>query len=268
MLAHLSDLHVGRSDEDDAQAEQLARALVEIGIDHVLVTGDVTHRGRRREWQAFERTFAPLLESHRLTVVPGNHDRLGDDMGDTIMPGARVQTVTQEGLHIVRVNSTGDHNRSWIAGHGMLLAEDLDAIDAALDETPRGHLAVIALHHHVVPLPEEHAAERLSNFLGWPFTSELSRGRELTERLRGRCGLVLHGHRHVPRGVMLQQGVNAVRIFNAGSSTLLGGARVFEHAGGVLVGNPWWLEAASLPGQGVTWAATPSVSHDREWRVA
>jgi metallophosphoesterase superfamily enzyme len=113
MLAHLSDLHVGRSDEDDAQAEQLARALVEIGIDHVLVTGDVTHRGRRREWLAFERTFAPLLESHRLTVVPGNHDRLGDDMGDTIMPGARVQTLTQEGLHIVRVNST-----AITTGHG------------------------------------------------------------------------------------------------------------------------------------------------------
>jgi 3',5'-cyclic AMP phosphodiesterase CpdA len=268
MLAHLSDLHVGRSDEDDAQAEQLARALVEIGIDHVLVTGDVTHKGRWREWATFERTFEPLIASGRLTAVPGNHDRLGDDMGDTIMAGARVQCVTRDGLHIVRVNSTGDHNRSWIAGHGMLLAEDIDAIDAALDETPRGHLPVIAIHHHVVPLPEEHAAERLSNFLGWPFTAELARGRELLDRLRGRCGLVLHGHRHVPRGVRLQEGLHAVRIFNAGSSTLLGGGRVFEHADGVLVGNPWWLETATLPGQGVSWAATPSVSHDREWRVA
>jgi hypothetical protein len=72
----------------------------------------------------------------------------------------------------------------------------------------------------------------------------------------------------VPRGVRLQDGLHAVRIFNAGSSTLLGGARVFEHADGVLVGNPWWLEAEALPGQGITWAATPSVSHDREWRVA
>ncbi|HVZ71336.1 MAG TPA: metallophosphoesterase [Polyangia bacterium] len=268
MLAHLSDLHMGRSAEDDAQAEALARALVEIGIDHVLVTGDVTHRGRRREWELFEDAFERLSADGRLTVVPGNHDRLGDDMGDTIMPGARVQTVTADGLYIVRVNSTGDHNRSWIQGHGILHEADLDAVDAALDETPRDHLAVIALHHHVVPLPEEHAAERLSNFLNLPFTIELGRGRELLQRLRGRCGLVLHGHRHVPRGVRLQEGMHTVRIFNAGSSTILGGARVFEHAGGVLVNSPWWLESSESPGQGVSWAATPTVSHDREWRVA
>jgi predicted phosphodiesterase len=268
MLAHLSDLHMGRSAEDDAQAEQLARALLELGIDHVLVTGDVTHRGKRREWDLFEETFQALLASGRVTVVPGNHDRLGDDMGDTIMPGPRVQSEIVGGLHIIRVNSTGDHNRSWIAGHGLLLPEDIEDIDRALDDTPRDHLAVIALHHHVVPLPEEHAAERLSFFLGWPFTAELGRGRELLDRLRGRCGLVLHGHRHVPRGVLLQQGMHTIRIFNAGSSTLLGGARIFEHAGGVLVGSPWWLEASASAGRGVTWAATPSVSHDREWRVA
>src|SRR6185503_21221533 len=104
MLAHLSDLHVGRSDEDDAQAERLARALAEIGIDHVLLTGDVTHRGRWREWATFERLFEPLLGSGRLTAVPGNHDRLGDDLGDAIMAGERVQCVTRDGLHIVRVN--------------------------------------------------------------------------------------------------------------------------------------------------------------------
>lgn len=268
MLAHLSDLHVGRSPEDDAQAEQLARALLELGIDHVLVTGDVTHKGRLRQWEQFEDTFEELIASGRVTVVPGNHDRLGDDLGDTIMPGARVQSELAGGLHIIRVNSTGDHNRSWIAGHGMLLREDIEDIDRALDATPRDHLAVIALHHHVVPLPEEHAAERLSFFLGWPFTAELQRGRQLLERLRGRCGLVLHGHRHVPRGVLLQQGTHTIRIFNAGSSTLLGGVRIFEHAGGVLVGSPWWLEASASAGRGVTWAATPTVSHDREWRVA
>jgi len=268
MLAHLSDLHMGRSGEDNAQAEQLARALVEIGIDHVLVTGDVTHKGRLSEWNLFAQTFMELSASGRVTVVPGNHDRLGDDLGDTIMPGPRVQSVIADGLHIIRVNSTGDHNRSWIAGHGMCLAEDVDAIDAALDETPRDHLAVIALHHHVVPLPEEHAAERLSFLLGWPFTAELARGRDLLDRIWGRCGLVLHGHRHIPRAVRLQEGMHTIRIFNAGSSTLLGGVRVFEHAGGVLVSSPWWLEASASGERGVNWVATPSVSHDREWRVA
>ena len=63
--------------------------------------------------------------------------------------------------------------------------------------------------------------------------------------------------------------MHTIRIFNAGSSTLLGGARIFEHAGGVLVGEPVVARGASASaGQGVTWVATPTVLGDREWRVA
>ena len=269
MLAHLSDLHMGRSAEDDAQAEQLARALIEIGIDHVLVTGDVTHRGKRREWELFQETFESLLGGGRVTVVPGNHDRLGDDLGRHDHAG-RARAVDHRGR-------PARHPRE-LDGRPQPLLDRRPRHAPARGHrchrrrrsttTPRDHLTVIALHHHVVPLPEEHAAERLSFFLGWPFTAELARGRELLDRIRGRCGLVLHGHRHVPRGVRLQEGMHTIRIFNAGSSTLLGGARIFEHAGGVLVGSPWWLEASASAGRGVTWVATPTVSHDREWRVA
>jgi Icc protein len=268
MLAHLSDLHVGRSAADDAQAEQLAHALLEIGVDHVVVTGDLTHRGRRSELEQFRRAFAGLLGSGRVTVVPGNHDRLGDDLGDDLMPGGRVQVASAAGLYLIRVNSTGAHNRSWIAGHGALLDDDLDDIDRALDAAPRDHMVVVALHHHVLQLPDEHPMERLSSFLGWPFTGELARGRALLERLRGRCPLVLHGHRHMPRGVRLWNGALAVSVFNAGSSTELGGARVFEHVDGALVGGPWWLEASALPGRGVSWAASPTVAHGQAWQMA
>ena len=78
-LAHVSDLHIGRSVESDARAVRLCQALIEARVDHVVVTGDVTHKGRRRELARFEETFAPLREAGRLTVIPGNHDRLGDD---------------------------------------------------------------------------------------------------------------------------------------------------------------------------------------------
>jgi len=242
-FAHVSDLHLGRAPKDEVRAIQLCRALVGLGVDHVVVTGDITHRGHRRELALFERAFAPLLEAGEVTMVPGNHDRLGDDLGDRLMPGPRVQTELADGLYIVRVNSTGPHNRSWIAGHGALEPEDIDAIDDVLDAAPAGHLTVIALHHHVVPLPDEHAVERLSTFLGWPFTSELARGHELLARVRGRCSVVLHGHRHVPRGVQIGDHRGVVQVYNAGSSTGLGAFRVFEHAGGALVGEPWWLQA-------------------------
>jgi 3',5'-cyclic AMP phosphodiesterase CpdA len=242
-FAHISDLHVGRSQETDERAAALCGALLNQGIDYVVATGDITHRGLRRELDTFQELFAPLIAEDRLMVVPGNHDCLGDDVSQGLMPGPRVQTATWPGLYVVRVNSTAAHNRSWLTGQGSLDDADLDAVDAALDAAPRGHVVAIALHHHVLPMPEEHAMERLSSWLGFSFTSELERGRDLLTRIRSRCDLVLHGHRHVPRGARLFGSPRPLHVFNAGSSTQLGRAWVFAHDGqGALLGGPLWLE--------------------------
>jgi 3',5'-cyclic AMP phosphodiesterase CpdA len=246
-LAHLSDLHIGRSVESDARAVRLCQALVESRVDHVVVTGDVTHRGRRRELARFEETFAPLRESGRLTVIPGNHDRLGDDLGDHIMAGDRVQATVAPGLYLVRVDSTGPHNRNWLTGHGRLDEEDLDGIEAALARAPARHLAVVLMHHHPLPLPEDRAVERISSWMGWRFTHELERGQELLDRIRGRCDLLLHGHRHVPcERRPFADDLRPLRVLNAGCSTELGRACIFTHVAGQLVSEPTWLDAMSV----------------------
>jgi Icc protein len=265
-LAHVSDLHMGRSAESDARASRLCQALLDARVDHVVVTGDLTHRGRRRELARFEETFAPLRDSGRLTVVPGNHDRLGDDVGDTIMAGDRVQAKTAPGLFLVRINSTGVHNRSWLTGHGRLDAEDLDAVDAVLDSAPAHHLVVALMHHHPLPLPEDRAVERLSSWMGWRFTTELERGNELLARVRGRCDLVLHGHRHVPcerRPFADLLPLRPLRVFNAGSSTELGRACIFTHVGGQLVTEPTWLDAHAVVPDDVWPELTDAVEGDR-----
>jgi Icc protein len=242
-FAHISDLHIGRSEQNDADAARLCASLVESGVDYVIATGDLTHRGLSRELEIYEQTFAPLLADGRLISVPGNHDCLGDDVSGALMSGPRVQTACYPGLYVVRVNSTGPHNRSWLNGHGSLDDDDLLAIDVALDAAPAGHLVVIALHHHVLPMPEEHAMERLSSWLGFVYTTELARGRDLLVRVRGRCDLVLHGHRHIPRAARLFGPPRPTHIFNAGSSTELGRVRVFAHNGvGHLLGGPLWLD--------------------------
>lgn len=240
-LAHLSDLHLGLSPRTERAAAALCEALIEAGVDHVLVTGDVANRGKLAELAAFERAFAPLLDAGRLSVVPGNHDRLGDDVARWMM-SERVEVEALPGLHLVRVDSTGPHNRSLLAGHGILGERDLEAIDAALDAAPPGALTVLALHHHPLPLPEEHFTERFSSWLGWPNAAELGAGPRLLERIRGRADLVLHGHRHAPSAFHLE-GPRPLGIYNAGSSTQLARARVFTHVAGALAGPPRWLEA-------------------------
>jgi 3',5'-cyclic-AMP phosphodiesterase len=246
-LAHLSDLHLGRSLSIDEAAERLRDTLADGEIDHVVITGDVTHRGRREELARFHQLFGALQQQERVTVVPGNHDRLGDDVGARLMQGGRVQVKSSDDLYLVRVDSTGSHNRFLLAGHGDICERVLDLIDLALEGARAGQLVVVLLHHHPLPLPVETVPEWVVSQLGVPWASELRRGADLLHRLRGRCDLVLHGHRHVPREVRLfPELARPLELFNAGSTTELERFRVFSHLRGVLVGAPCWMKAATL----------------------
>ena len=69
-LVHLSDLHFGRADE--AVVASLARAVHELRPDLVVVSGDLTQRARRRQFQE-ARAFLDSLPKPQI-VVPGNHD--------------------------------------------------------------------------------------------------------------------------------------------------------------------------------------------------
>jgi 3',5'-cyclic-AMP phosphodiesterase len=253
-LAHISDLHVGRDARTDAAAGALAHALADAGIDDVLLTGDVTHRGRAAELATFERLFAPVRD--RLVAVPGNHDRMGDDVGSRLMPGSRVQGELRPGLLVVRLDSTGPHNRFAINSHGLLRHGDVAAVLDAVDAAPPRTLVALMLHHHLHRLPEDHFAERLATLLGWPNAAELDLGRELLARLHGRCDLVLHGHRHAASElVMLPRGGRALHVLNAGATPDLGRARVITHLAGRIVAERW-LELG-VPSR-IAPAATPA----------
>lgn len=236
-VAHLSDLHFGYNDRVLGRNEALCREIMRSGIDHVVVTGDVTNRGRDRELAQFVSAFEPLLCAGRMTIIPGNHDRQTDDVASALMSGARVQVARPPGLYIVRVDSTGPHNRRSYAAHGVLTPTDVADIVAALDEAPPGVLRVVLMHHHPFPLPEEMALERLSTWLGYPFATELREGKRLLEEIQGRCDLLLHGHRHRPSARRV--GVDPTRAFhviNAGSSSFMGSVRVLTHESGRLLG--------------------------------
>jgi len=247
-LAHLSDLHLGRGEATLRRAEALCARLLADEIDDVVVTGDVTHRGRAAEWALFLDAFAPLFEQGRVTVVPGNHDRLSDDVAALIMNGdgdlGRVDVVARPGLHLVRVDSTAPHNRFLVAGHGALCDRVIARCCAALDEGPPDALRVVLLHHHVLPAPVETFPEVLAELVALPFANELALGGRLLAELAGRADLVLHGHRHVPGAheLPIHERAGELRplgVYNAGSSTELGGYRVFRHLAGVRAPAAW-----------------------------
>lgn len=69
-LAHLSDLHFGRTDARVVEA--LQAALLRARPDLLVISGDLTQRARRTEFEQ-ARAFLDSLPFPRL-VVPGNHD--------------------------------------------------------------------------------------------------------------------------------------------------------------------------------------------------
>jgi 3',5'-cyclic AMP phosphodiesterase CpdA len=69
-LAHLSDLHFGRVDEQ--LIEPLISAVAEVKPDLVAISGDLTQRARSHQFRE-ARVFLDALPQPQI-VVPGNHD--------------------------------------------------------------------------------------------------------------------------------------------------------------------------------------------------
>lgn len=233
-FAHISDLHVGRKPEKALRA--LSRSLLNRQLDRVIVTGDITEKGMRQQFGLFHSIFAQVTP--KLILVPGNHDRLGNDVGVDLMTD-RVIVVEDESTYVVLVDSTGPHNKWLFMAHGIVCHRVLKKIDQALEAAPIGKLVVIALHHHPTPLPEEGYWEKLSRWFGWPFAGELHLGADLIDLARGRSDLILHGHRHTPAELVLP-GERELRIYNAGCTPSLGRYRVFRYREGKLLNEPDW----------------------------
>jgi predicted phosphodiesterase len=69
-VVHISDLHFGRNDPRVARA--LLPQVRRMAPDVVAISGDLTHRARRRQFR-HARAFIDALPKPRV-VVPGNHD--------------------------------------------------------------------------------------------------------------------------------------------------------------------------------------------------
>ena len=69
-LVHLSDLHFGAADPSIVAA--LVRDVAAVRPDAIAVSGDLTQRARRHQFEA-ARAFLQSLPAPQV-VVPGNHD--------------------------------------------------------------------------------------------------------------------------------------------------------------------------------------------------
>lgn len=212
-IVQFTDVHFGL---EHAAACAAARDFVEeVAPDLVLVTGDITQRGRWPEFQAakvwLESMPAPWL------CCPGNHDtayysvfwrivgpwrRFDATIGPQWREGFRVPGLSLEAINTARGIQL---RRNWSKGK-IDLRHARDAADK-LSTAPAGDLRVVALHH---PLME---------VIGEPITAEVREGAAAVSIFaEAGVDLVLSGHLHVPFATPLPCGDK--RTYTVGGSTL------------------------------------------------
>lgn len=169
-IAHISDLHFGRTNE--AALAALIASLDEERPDLTVITGDLTQSGRRREY----REAAAFLEtlSGRFLAVPGNHDapvynlalrfwkpwaRYEKHVGD-----AAIQCVSAGPVSIIGVNSARRAQPRLDWSRGRLPKPVVEASAAlARQENDAGRQVMLALHHPVAPGPGKAGEEIVRN---------------------------------------------------------------------------------------------------------
>jgi 3',5'-cyclic AMP phosphodiesterase CpdA len=155
-IAHISDLHFGREEPDLAHA--LIAALREQQPDLIVVSGDFTQRGRRRQFAA-ARAFLDRLPSPVL-AVPGNHDvPLYDVARRFLLPLARYRRyicaeveplLIDDEIAVMGINTA----RSATFVNGRISYLQADAIRSVFSKIPPDRFKIVAAHHPLIPPPD------------------------------------------------------------------------------------------------------------------
>jgi 3',5'-cyclic AMP phosphodiesterase CpdA len=207
-IVHLSDLHFGRVDE--RIIAPLVERITAIHPDLIAVSGDLTQRARRRQFQQAS-AFLGRLPFAKV-VVPGNHDvplfnvaaRLFDPfggyrrwIGHDLEPAYIDDEIAMIGLNSARGLITG--------GRGRLNMEQIEAAVARLRPLPPAPIKVIVTHHPF-DVPE-----------GFPAGHLVGRASVAMQRFaEAGADLFLAGHLHVSH-----VGHTADRYSIAGHSALV-----------------------------------------------
>ena len=190
-LAHISDLHFGRI--DDEVVEALLADLRSLGPDLIVVSGDLTQRGHRHQFRE-ARAFLGRLSAPYL-VVPGNHDIPAINMlARFAAPFARYQRYIERDMRplhldaeiaVLGLNTARPVGPHWNWSHGRINSGQIDHARSVFERLASDVFKVVVTHHPFLPPPDA------------PETKLVGRA-ALALRTFENCGvdLLLAGHLH------------------------------------------------------------------------
>ena len=243
-IGHISDLHVadrGRyprngftSRDCERHSARLAKGLLdalrEVGVDHLVVTGDVTFSGEPREFERAADLLRPFADGKTLTVVPGNHDVWTEESVETARflralgpDGKGMRRAAPSYPHVVPLGDevvlialdSARYGEDPFETPGRLGPEQLRAArELAREHSKQGRAVLLAFHHHVVlppeRMPSDPAVARMPLFDADKIV------RLVAEQP---IAAVLHGHRHTAFRVELPGVQGTTPVLCAGSAS-------------------------------------------------
>jgi len=178
-----------------------------VGIDHLVVTGDLTFSSEAREFERAAEMLRPFADARKLTVVPGNHDVWTEDSVET---GRFLRVIGPDGRGMRKAAPTYPHivplgdeaalvaldSARWgpepFETAGKLGSEQIrGARELVREHTKNGKAVLLAFHHHVVLPPERVPSDAAVARMPLADADQVVR---LVAELP--VAAVLHGHRH------------------------------------------------------------------------
>ena len=185
----------------------LLRDLRQLTLDHIVITGDLTHIGLPSEFQQARQWLETLGAPTDVTVVPGNHEAYVNTAWDNTFALWTPYMASDSGLRTIAEQRPGREffpsvrvrRRAALIGltsacptapffaTGSLGPTQLKRLEEILDQTGRQELFRILLIHHPT----------VEGTVGW--RKRLTDGPALNGLLaRHGVEMVLHGHAHRP----------------------------------------------------------------------
>jgi 3',5'-cyclic AMP phosphodiesterase CpdA len=153
-VLHVSDLHVGARESPEI-GPSLTALVDGLEPELIVVSGDLTHRGRRDQHDR----AAALLRGLGAPVVavPGNHDIPYTFPARFTRPWSEFERVwgttrpvhVSDGVCLVGINSV----RPWRHQSGGVRDDQLRWAAGKLAHAPSGALRLVALHHQMIGAP-------------------------------------------------------------------------------------------------------------------
>jgi Icc protein len=187
-IIHVSDFHYGSEFREDC-FDNVLSYIKDNKPDIVVLTGDVVHKGRRKQYESVLPYLEEIKNVSKLMVIPGNHDAKSNGIilfERFIAPRRSKLILEDKDTLIIGICTARDD-----ISEGLIGDEQLDWLGRQFNRVLENR--VIALHHHTIGVPY---SGRKHNTL--PDAGELIELCQLFE-----VDLVLHGHKHVPHAYVI-----------------------------------------------------------------